>query len=1274
MLFSLLYKTDICFYIFCPQFIKTPILFMNSLNYKALVYTNFKLLSNLHVEESAYISSNVDIFGILNVNNDVNITGLLSASENVVMNSNLQVLQGISGDGSNITDLDANNINQGTLLVPYGGTGKNTFATHKLLSGNDSNALQEVTDLHWDSDNAYLGIGTATPSSTLDITGDFHVSLGAVIDGQLQCMNGITGDGSNLTNLDMNNASLGTLIVERGGTGKAAFTSDKVLLGNASNGIRDETDLHFDTAAKSLGIRTATPQYALDVDGDVRVTSNATFDADVTVGGSVILSDGTALDSRDDLRPSELLQSNLNIGVSTANPQYKLDVNGDMRVTSNAIFDADISVGGSVILSDGTALDSRDDLRPSELLQSNLNIGISTVDPQYKLDVSGDMRVTSNAIFDADISVGGSVILSDGTALDSRDDLRPSELLQSNLNIGVSTANPQFKLDVNGDMRVTAAATFESNMAVAGSVILSDGTALDSSNDLRPSELLQKNLNIGIGTVDPQYKLDVDGDMRVRGPAIVDGKTTLNSNLELFGDARLHGDLIVDGTKTTVNTEVKVTDQFTVINDGTGPALEVNQIGQMPIAQFKDDSNIVVTIADNGLLGLGTENPTEVLHVVGNTLVESNVHAMGDLTVDAASTLNGTLHVTGNAALSNGISVAGKTTLNSNLEVTDTAVFGADVTLSDQVVLNFSGGSRQMINMGTGDSNGIGVQTSATYFRTDGNYAWFKGGSHSDTTYDSGGGGTTQMVLTGDGHLGIGTSNPTERLDVNGGLRVVGDATVDAGLTVSAGISGDGSNITNLDVNNVALGILDVQYGGTGRSNLTSEKVLVGDGSAGINAEANLHYDTANAYFGIGTSNPTHTVDIDGNLRLTGGATLESNVSVAGDLGVSQSVEITGQLTVSSGITGDGSNITNLDVDNVSLGVLDVQYGGTGRSNLTSEKLLVGDGSAGINAEANLHYDVTQSRLGVNTSAPEYTLDVAGEMRVTSNATFDFNVDVTDTLTLSDGYVITTQNDLRPSEIHQANDMIGIRQTDPQYDLDVQGTFHVSSNSLLEGSLEVQSGISGDGQAISNLDVDNVSSGVLNVEFGGTGNSNLTVNHVLIGNGTSNVIDGADLYFDVENKQLAVGHSNPSFTLDVNGTIYASNNFFWSGSRLGIGTSNPQYELDVQGTIYASEDVQYASDRRIKSDIQPIDNVVQRMAGVRGHKFRRTDLGEDKKDAFHIGFIAQDLDKVVPECVGYSKEIDQYHVSYGNMVALLAEAYHNVHERLMELEKKHGVA
>ncbi len=72
--------------------------------------------------------------------------------------------------------------------------------------------------------------------------------------------------------------------------------------------------------------------------------------------------------------------------------------------------------------------------------------------------------------------------------------------------------------------------------------------------------------------------------------------------------------------------------------------------------------------------------------------------------------------------------------------------------------LDFGFNTRQMLNL-WGAEYGIGVQGDTQYFRSNNNYAWFKGGVHDDGTYNAGTGGMALMTLNGGGELDLkGTS------------------------------------------------------------------------------------------------------------------------------------------------------------------------------------------------------------------------------------------------------------------------------------------------------------------------------------------------------------------------------------------------------------------------------------------------------------------------------------------------------------------------------------
>jgi hypothetical protein len=86
---------------------------------------------------------------------------------------------------------------------------------------------------------------------------------------------------------------------------------------------------------------------------------------------------------------------------------------------------------------------------------------------------------------------------------------------------------------------------------------------------------------------------------------------------------------------------------------------------------------------------------------------------------------------------------------------------------ANKINLSKSDGGSTTVNFGTNtgqhltlfdngsDVYGIGVQSSTQYFRSGDHFAWYKDGSHSDTAFEPGGGGTRLMSLSSDADLAL---------------------------------------------------------------------------------------------------------------------------------------------------------------------------------------------------------------------------------------------------------------------------------------------------------------------------------------------------------------------------------------------------------------------------------------------------------------------------------------------------------------------------------------
>jgi len=153
-------------------------------------------------------------------------------------------------------------------------------------------------------------------------------------------------------------------------------------------------------------------------------------------------------------------------------------------------------------------------------------------------------------------------------------------------------------------------------------------------------------------------------------------------------------------------------------------------------------------------------------------------------------------------------------------------------------------------------------------------------------------------------------------------------------------------------------------------------------------------------------------------------------------------------------------------------------------------------------------------------------------------------------------------------------------------------------------------------------------------------------------------ITGAKLASNIYTSNIGIGNMNPQYPLDVTGSAVIS-------GSVGIGTSNaPAFKLQVVGDIQATGNVIAYSDERFKTDLQIIQNALDKVMTIHGYTFKRVHQQNDKREA---GVIAQEIAKVLPEVVVQDRD-GYFSVAYGNITALLIEAFHDVHKRLSNIE------
>lgn len=138
-------------------------------------------------------------------------------------------------------------------------------------------------------------------------------------------------------------------------------------------------------------------------------------------------------------------------------------------------------------------------------------------------------------------------------------------------------------------------------------------------------------------------------------------------------------------------------------------------------------------------------------------------------------------------------------------------------------------------------------------------------------------------------------------------------------------------------------------------------------------------------------------------------------------------------------------------------------------------------------------------------------------------------------------------------------------------------------------------------------------------------------------------------------------------TSELNGIVIKENGF------VGMGTIDPSVRLQVNGDIIANS-IAGSSDARFKTNVSAIANPLEKVLQLRGVNFDWNQSQFPQRtfsSKRSLGFIAQEVEKVLPEVVETEKSADGYKaVQYDKVVALLVEAIKEQQKQINRLQKQ----
>ena len=432
------------------------------------------------------------------------------------------------------------------------------------------------------------------------------------------------------------------------------------------------------------------------------------------------------------------------------------------------------------------------------------------------------------------------------------------------------------------------------------------------------------------------------------------------------------------------------------------------------------------------------------------------------------------------------------------------------------------------------------------------------------------------------------------------------------------------------------------------------------DGPVTFNKEVKFT-DTVNVKSQLKVSSDTQsTTSANGALVVSGGVGIAKNLNVGGNLNVTGSItgDVTGDIIgdITGNVTGTATNATNINISAIT------------STDTSTSVVLVANQSTGNQSpfiDSGLSYNADTNALTAST----FIGALSGNATTATNLTGDGSN------WSSNGRLTAVVGQLAWKNFGNSHTIFDASASTSPAGGVVNNTNSAVAWSATYPTLMGWNGTSTYGVRVDSARNADVLDGIDSSSFGRVDSSSIfTVPTYFQSNlgATSGTLTSPPL------QAYATGTNSAfmSFHRSSGATGFAVNFGLDSDNVLRIGgwsASANRWQLDMSGNMYAAGDIiAFASDERLKENIQPLENALDKVLALNGFTYNFNDIGQSlgfDGTTTYVGVSAQQVQAVLPEAVKPAPADSNYiTVQYEKLVPLLIEAIKELKAEINELK------